>query len=60
MSLMFGMLFVFLSQQTRQISDSSIFLSELELEDLCKAYGLVGFTCIRNGAFVMISATKST
>ncbi|KAL5576799.1 hypothetical protein UlMin_018498 [Ulmus minor] len=43
-----------------QISDSFIFLSEWELEDLCKAYGLVGFTCIRNGAFVMISATKPT
>ncbi|KAL5539979.1 hypothetical protein UlMin_042533 [Ulmus minor] len=49
-----------LCQQTRQISDSFIFLSEWELEDLCKAYGLVGFTCIRNGAFVMISATKPT
>ncbi|KAL5543742.1 hypothetical protein UlMin_007526 [Ulmus minor] len=49
-----------LRQQTRHISDSSIFLSELELEDLCKAYGRVGFTCIRNGAFVMISATKPT
>ncbi|KAL5567783.1 hypothetical protein UlMin_024358, partial [Ulmus minor] len=49
-----------LRQQTRQISDSFIFLSELELEDLCKAYGLVGFTYIRNGAFVMISATKPT
>ncbi|KAL5566385.1 hypothetical protein UlMin_029549 [Ulmus minor] len=49
-----------LRQQMRQISDSFIFLSEWELEDLCKAYGLVGFTCIRNGAFVMISATKPT
>ncbi|XP_021900732.1 uncharacterized methyltransferase At1g78140, chloroplastic isoform X4 [Carica papaya] len=39
-------------------SGSRIFLSERELEDLCKASGLVGFTCIRNGPFVMISATK--
>ncbi|KAL5552487.1 hypothetical protein UlMin_039888 [Ulmus minor] len=49
-----------LRHQTRQISDSFIFLSEWEFEDLCKAYGLVGFTCKRNGAFVMISATKPT
>ncbi|KAL5559015.1 hypothetical protein UlMin_035226 [Ulmus minor] len=49
-----------LRQQTRQISGSFVFLSERELEDLCRACGLVGFTCIRNGAFVMISATKPT
>ncbi|KAL4278830.1 hypothetical protein GQ457_03G029800 [Hibiscus cannabinus] len=40
------------------ISGSQIFLSERELEDLCRACGLVGFTCIRNGLFVMISARK--
>ncbi|XAR62166.1 Sterol 24-C-methyltransferase [Bertholletia excelsa] len=41
-----------------QISGSHIFLAERELEDLCTACGLVGFTCTRNGPFVMISATK--
>ncbi|KAK9047019.1 hypothetical protein V6N11_052883 [Hibiscus sabdariffa] len=40
------------------ISGSQIFLSERELEDLCRACGLAGFTCIRNGLFVMISARK--
>ncbi|XP_062097389.1 uncharacterized methyltransferase At1g78140, chloroplastic [Humulus lupulus] len=45
-------------QNTRQISGSFVFLSERELEDLCRASGLVGFTCIRNGLFVMISAKK--
>ncbi|XP_024027679.1 uncharacterized methyltransferase At1g78140, chloroplastic isoform X2 [Morus notabilis] len=49
-----------LRQYTRQISGNYSFLSERELEDLCKACGLVGFTCVRNGAFVMISATKPT
>ncbi|POO03997.1 Methyltransferase type [Trema orientale] len=47
-------------QNTRQISGSYVFISERELEDLCRASGLVGFTCVRNGAFVMISATKPT
>uniref|UniRef100_A0A5B7BCH0 Methyltransferase type 11 domain-containing protein n=1 Tax=Davidia involucrata TaxID=16924 RepID=A0A5B7BCH0_DAVIN len=41
-----------------QISGSHIFLAERELEDLCRACGLVGFTCVRNGRFVMISARK--
>ncbi|XP_041019603.1 uncharacterized methyltransferase At1g78140, chloroplastic isoform X2 [Juglans microcarpa x Juglans regia] len=41
-----------------EISGSYIFLSERELADLCRACGLVGFTCIRNGPFVMISASK--
>ncbi|KAK8677546.1 hypothetical protein V6N13_143077 [Hibiscus sabdariffa] len=40
------------------ISGSQIFVSERELEDLCRGCGLVGFTCIRNGLFVMISARK--
>ncbi|KAL9312656.1 hypothetical protein ACSQ67_018108 [Phaseolus vulgaris] len=47
-----------LRQNIRQASGSYIFLSERELEDLCRACGLVGFKCIRNGLFVMISARK--
>ncbi|XP_019417265.1 PREDICTED: uncharacterized methyltransferase At1g78140, chloroplastic-like [Lupinus angustifolius] len=45
-------------QNIRQASGSYVFLSERELEDLCRVCGLVGFKCIRNGRFVMISATK--
>ncbi|KMZ67702.1 putative methyltransferase, chloroplastic [Zostera marina] len=40
------------------ITKSRIFLSESELEDLCKTCGLVDYSCARNGPFVMISATK--
>ncbi|XP_050264798.1 uncharacterized methyltransferase At1g78140, chloroplastic-like isoform X1 [Quercus robur] len=40
------------------MSGSHFFLSERELQDLCTACGLVGFTSIRNGLFVMISASK--
>nr|POE91022.1 putative methyltransferase at1g78140, chloroplastic [Quercus suber] len=40
------------------VSGSHFFLSERELQDLCTACGLVGFTSIRNGLFVMISASK--
>ncbi|PQM41429.1 putative methyltransferase [Prunus yedoensis var. nudiflora] len=47
-----------ITQRTKQISGSQIFTSERELEDLCQACGLVGYTCVRNGLFVMISATK--
>eukprot|EP00256_Glycine_max_P062840 XP_014632423.1 uncharacterized methyltransferase At1g78140, chloroplastic [Glycine max] len=47
-----------LRQNARQVSGSYIFLSERELEDHCRACGLVGFKCIRNGLFEMISATK--
>ncbi|KAK7311620.1 hypothetical protein RJT34_09877 [Clitoria ternatea] len=47
-----------LRQNIRQVSGSYISLSERELEDLCRGCGLVGFKCIRNGLFVMISATK--
>ncbi|GAB2260445.1 hypothetical protein Droror1_Dr00011300 [Drosera rotundifolia] len=43
-----------------QFSGGRIFLSEGELEDLCSTCGLVDFTCVRNGFFVMISATKPT
>ncbi|KAH7652745.1 Demethylmenaquinone methyltransferase protein [Dioscorea alata] len=39
-------------------TSNNIFLSEDELEDLCKACGLTGFSCMRNGPFVMITATK--
>ncbi|QHN94151.1 hypothetical protein HN51_052740 [Arachis hypogaea] len=46
------------SQSFKQVSGSNLFLSERELEELCSACGLVGFKCIRNGFFVMISATK--
>lgn len=44
----------FLAQATGQ----HFYLLEAELEDICRACGLVGFTCIRNGPFIMISATK--
>ncbi|KAK2984654.1 hypothetical protein RJ640_006637 [Escallonia rubra] len=47
-----------LRQNISQISGSHIFLSERELEDLCLTCGLVGFTRVRNGRFVMISATR--
>ncbi|KAI3930679.1 hypothetical protein MKX01_037125 [Papaver californicum] len=48
-----------LRQNIGQVSVSSnIFLSERELEDLCKACGLVDFTCVRNGSFIILSATK--
>ncbi|XVE55483.1 hypothetical protein DITRI_Ditri03aG0162300 [Diplodiscus trichospermus] len=40
------------------IAGSHIFLSEWELEDLCRTYGLVGFAYMRNRRFVMISARK--
>ncbi|XP_010937469.1 uncharacterized methyltransferase At1g78140, chloroplastic [Elaeis guineensis] len=39
-------------------SGQHLYLSEGELEDICRACGLIGFTCIRNGFFIMISATK--
>ncbi|URD98513.1 ubiE/COQ5 methyltransferase family [Musa troglodytarum] len=39
-------------------SSNYLFLSEGELEDLCRTCGLVNFSCVRNGPFVMISATK--
>ncbi|KAH0849631.1 hypothetical protein HID58_096233 [Brassica napus] len=46
------------SAELMRYSGSHIFLSERELEDLCKAGGLVGFTRVRNGLFIMLSATK--
>ncbi|MFQ6643661.1 hypothetical protein Gotur_018107 [Gossypium turneri] len=45
-------------QNVMGIAGSHNFLSERELEDLCRTCGLVGFTCIRNSRFVMISALK--
>lgn len=47
-------------QNITRISSSHVFISERELENLCRACGLVDFTCVRNGAFVMISARKSS
>ncbi|KAF6149097.1 hypothetical protein GIB67_038880 [Kingdonia uniflora] len=47
-----------LRQYITQASSSHIFLSECELEELCKTCGLVGFTYVRNGPFIMLSATK--
>ncbi|OEL33260.1 putative methyltransferase At1g78140, chloroplastic [Dichanthelium oligosanthes] len=43
-----------------QISGNNIFLSEVELEDLCKACGLVDFKFARNGFYIMFSATKAS
>ncbi|KAJ3677300.1 hypothetical protein LUZ60_003024 [Juncus effusus] len=45
-------------QYFAQFTSNTIYVSEKELEELCTACGLVGFTCVRNGLFVMISATK--
>eukprot|EP00257_Ricinus_communis_P024763 XP_025012177.1 uncharacterized methyltransferase At1g78140, chloroplastic isoform X2 [Ricinus communis] len=47
-----------LRQNIAQISGSQIFLREYELEDICRACGLVGFTAIRDRQFVMFSARK--
>ncbi|KAM1316072.1 uncharacterized methyltransferase At1g78140, chloroplastic-like isoform X1 [Malus sylvestris] len=49
-----------ITRVTKQISGSQVFTSESEFEDLCQACGLVGFTKVRYGLFVMISATKPT
>ncbi|KAJ6337531.1 hypothetical protein OIU76_007246 [Salix suchowensis] len=47
-----------ISQSFTQASGSKIFLSERELEDVCRACGLVNFTCTRNSRFIMFCATK--
>ncbi|KAF7847442.1 hypothetical protein BT93_L2962 [Corymbia citriodora subsp. variegata] len=47
-----------LRQNISQISGSHIFLSEDELEDLCRTCGLIGFKYVRNERFVMISASR--
>ncbi|XP_050213303.1 uncharacterized methyltransferase At1g78140, chloroplastic [Mercurialis annua] len=47
-----------LRQNIAQISGSQIFLRERELEDICRACGLVGFTSTRERQFIMFSARK--
>ncbi|XP_011016296.1 PREDICTED: uncharacterized methyltransferase At1g78140, chloroplastic [Populus euphratica] len=47
-----------ISQRFTQVSGSNFFLSERELEAVCRACGLVNFTCTRNRQFIMFSATK--
>ncbi|KAJ6405189.1 hypothetical protein OIU84_013209 [Salix udensis] len=47
-----------ISQRFTEASGSKIFLSERELEDICRACGLVNFTCTRNSRFIMFCATK--
>uniref|UniRef100_A0A804LWV1 Methyltransferase type 11 domain-containing protein n=1 Tax=Zea mays TaxID=4577 RepID=A0A804LWV1_MAIZE len=42
-----------------QITGNNTFLSEVELEDLCKACGLVDFKFVRSGFYIMFSATKA-
>ncbi|XP_015695442.2 uncharacterized methyltransferase At1g78140, chloroplastic [Oryza brachyantha] len=43
-----------------QFTGTNIFLSEVEFEDLCRACGLVDFTFVRNGFYIMFSATKAS
>ncbi|KAG8087225.1 hypothetical protein GUJ93_ZPchr0010g11143 [Zizania palustris] len=43
-----------------QFAGSNIFLSEVEIEDLCRSCGLVDFTFVRNGFYIMFSATKAS
>ncbi|CAN1331624.1 Uncharacterized methyltransferase At1g78140, chloroplastic, partial [Linum perenne] len=45
-------------QNVSEFTGAYSFLSEGELEDICQACGLEGFTCVRNRQFVMFSATK--
>ncbi|KAA3454286.1 putative methyltransferase chloroplastic isoform X1 [Gossypium australe] len=45
-------------QNMMGLAGSYFAVSERELEDLCRTCGLVGFSCMRNGQFVMISARK--
>ncbi|KAL0368821.1 UNVERIFIED_CONTAM: putative methyltransferase, chloroplastic [Sesamum calycinum] len=47
-----------LRENIAQFSGSHVFLSETELEDLCKSCGLINFTCTRNRYFFMLSAMK--
>ncbi|KAK9110676.1 hypothetical protein Sjap_018736 [Stephania japonica] len=47
-----------LKRYAARVGSGQVFLSERELEDLCKTCGLVGYTCTRNGSFVMLSARK--
>ncbi|PAN35223.1 hypothetical protein PAHAL_6G191200 [Panicum hallii] len=43
-----------------QFTGNNTFLSEVEFEDLCKACGLVDFKFVRNGFYIMFSATKAS
>ncbi|XP_065848252.1 uncharacterized methyltransferase At1g78140, chloroplastic [Euphorbia lathyris] len=45
-------------QNMMQLSGSQLFLNERELEDICRACGLVGFTATRNRQFIMFSARR--
>lgn len=45
-------------QNMTQLVGNQLFFHERELEDICRACGLVGFTAIRNRRFVMFSARK--
>ncbi|GKV32723.1 hypothetical protein SLEP1_g41310 [Rubroshorea leprosula] len=47
-----------LRENLTAISGNQIFLSERELEEVCRTCGLVDFTCTRNQLFVMFSARK--
>ncbi|XP_039170173.1 uncharacterized methyltransferase At1g78140, chloroplastic [Eucalyptus grandis] len=47
-----------LCQISTQLTGSHIFLSEGELEGLCRTCGLIGVKFVRNERFVMISASK--
>ncbi|KAM0040078.1 hypothetical protein Hdeb2414_s0012g00389571 [Helianthus debilis subsp. tardiflorus] len=50
--------FILYSQNFRRISGSNMYLSKHELEDLCTTCGLVDYTYVRNGRFIMIAARK--
>ncbi|KAF0900292.1 hypothetical protein E2562_030462 [Oryza meyeriana var. granulata] len=43
-----------------QFTGSNIFLSVVEFEDLCRACGLADFKFVRNGFYIMFSATKAS
>ncbi|WCJ44485.1 S-adenosyl-L-methionine-dependent methyltransferases superfamily protein [Euphorbia peplus] len=45
-------------QNLMQLSGSQVFLKERELEEICRACGLVGFTATRNRQFIMFSARR--
>jgi hypothetical protein len=47
-------------QYISQFTGSNIFLSEAEFEDLCRACGLIDFKFVRNGFYIMFSATKAS
>ncbi|KAM7252986.1 hypothetical protein ACFE04_025604 [Oxalis oulophora] len=40
------------------LTGNQLFLAESDLEDICRASGLIDFKCIRNRRFVMYSASK--